>query len=193
MPTGYTYPIIQEKNYTFEQYVMNCARQFGACISLRDDPNTEIPEKFEEKSYHKKEYEEALEELEELEKMGLKKIEKKLQVEFRKKENCYNENKKITAIKIEKYTVMLKKVVEWNPPSNEHIELKDFMINQIETSIKQDSYESDKPEKESAEDWLNCRINSAKRNIKYHMESWKADTDRIKSQNKWIKDLRDSI
>jgi hypothetical protein len=35
MPTGYTDKI--KDGISFEEFVLSCARQFGACISMRDD------------------------------------------------------------------------------------------------------------------------------------------------------------
>ena len=50
MPTGYTAVI--EDGCTFKEYVMTCARAFGATISMREEPlSKEIPEKFEVSDY----------------------------------------------------------------------------------------------------------------------------------------------
>ena len=38
MPTGYTAIIEDDPNCTFEQYLMRCARAFGATVTMRDDP-----------------------------------------------------------------------------------------------------------------------------------------------------------
>lgn len=47
MPTGYTADI--KDGISFETYAMNCARAFGACVSLRDKPSggKVIPDAFE--------------------------------------------------------------------------------------------------------------------------------------------------
>ena len=56
MPTGYTADI--EKGITFNKFIMDCARAFGACITMRDDPHDkEISDEFEENSYHKEQVE----------------------------------------------------------------------------------------------------------------------------------------
>jgi len=39
MPTGYTAEIYEgEKEVTFEKFALTCARAFGACITIRDEP-----------------------------------------------------------------------------------------------------------------------------------------------------------
>lgn len=52
MPTGYTADI--KDGITFKTFVMNCARAFGACVELRDEPGggEKIPESFQPSNYH---------------------------------------------------------------------------------------------------------------------------------------------
>ena len=58
MATGYTHSI--KNDITFEQFALLCARAFGACIEMRDDPTDKpIPKKFKVDSYHAKELKEA--------------------------------------------------------------------------------------------------------------------------------------
>ena len=38
MPTGYTYDLYDGKDIEFPDFVMKCARAFGALIEIRDDP-----------------------------------------------------------------------------------------------------------------------------------------------------------
>lgn len=45
MPTGYTAAI--KYGITFKEFALDCARNFGACISMRDEPReTPIPDEF---------------------------------------------------------------------------------------------------------------------------------------------------
>lgn len=45
MPTGYTADVADGKITDFVEYALQCARAFGACIMLRDEPiSSEIPE-----------------------------------------------------------------------------------------------------------------------------------------------------
>ena len=41
MATGYTHAI--EKGISFETFALTCARAFGACINLRDEPGSTLP------------------------------------------------------------------------------------------------------------------------------------------------------
>jgi hypothetical protein len=61
--TGYT-ATLTEKDQTFEQFVWACARNFGALITMRDDPmDAPVPELFELRSYYSERVEEARKEL----------------------------------------------------------------------------------------------------------------------------------
>jgi len=40
MPSGFTSDIYDGKKITFKDFTLKCARAFGACIHLRDDPIT---------------------------------------------------------------------------------------------------------------------------------------------------------
>lgn len=67
MPTGYTADI--KDGIDFKTYAMNCARAFGACVMLRDEPGggERIPDAFEPSDlfvrYHLKAVEKARVEL----------------------------------------------------------------------------------------------------------------------------------
>jgi len=59
MPTGYTAGVQDGKITEFSDFALNCARAFGALITMRDDPqDTPIPEKFEARTSY---YDERLE------------------------------------------------------------------------------------------------------------------------------------
>ena len=52
MPTGYTAKLM-DGGQTFQDFIMRCARAFGALVEMRDSPNdTPVPEKFEPSDYH---------------------------------------------------------------------------------------------------------------------------------------------
>ena len=135
MPTGYTSDI-GEKNISFENFIMQCARAFGACIEMRDDPTDKpIPEEFKPSEYHSKQNQKYQKELEQVKSLSKKacqgQAEKEYQNQIKEHEEIIQEKKNLR----EKYDTMLKKVRAWIPPSDDHIELKKFMIEQINTSI----------------------------------------------------------
>lgn len=64
MPTGFTAPIYDGEDITFEQFANSCLRNFGIYQRFEGHPNLskyEIPDKICPSDYSKKRYEEAKE------------------------------------------------------------------------------------------------------------------------------------
>ncbi len=196
MPTGYTSKIA--KGISFEEFAMNCARAFVALVMMRDESSdTEIPKKFEPSDYHKK---------------ALAEIEKKLK-EINENDSGWCLNKAIdeydTALKTkeegirkanelrEKYSTMLIKVKQWQPPSSEHTGLKDFMIEQIEDSAKFDCgtsyYEKQEVKCLSGQEWKEKHLAELMKNLAYHTKENLLEIARTEGRNDWIAKLRKSL
>lgn len=198
MPTGYTADI--EKGITFKQFIMSCSRAFGALVTMRDDPhNAEIPERFEPSNYHKIETEKAEKELCKLQKMSIKTANTNAIAEY--KQQVIYLKERITEIDIlkSKYQAMLLKVKEWQPPSPDHIDLKKFMIEQIEDSIKFDCNtdyyykEADKLITLTPSEWKNKKIAQCLKDIEYHKKIYAEEVERVENRNLWLKQLRESL
>lgn len=196
MPTGYTAQVEDGTITEFADFAMLCARAFGACIMMRDDPlDAEIPAKFEPSKYHAEQIEKAQAALERYSKMSDKEAESLASAAF---EDAVKEHKKSVAramLEKERYAAMRKKVQAWEPPTTDHTELKKFMLNQIDISDRDtlDYYERYKPVKLSGKDWRAERIASAKKDIAYHTKEHDEETQRAADRTKWIAHLRKSL
>ena len=196
MPTGYTADI--EKGITFNQFVLNCAKAFGACITMRDDPkNTPIPEEFKPETYDAEKVEEAKAELKAIKKITLKEAQAKADEEY---EQAEKDNAKIVKEKTElrkKYNDMLNSVYGWIPPTDDHIKFKDFMIQQITDSMGWDCdlryYLERKPTRLTGAEWLKQARESCEHDIEYHTKQNQEEIDRVKERNAWVKALRGSL
>ena len=83
MPTGYTNII--KNDISFKEFTLRCARNFGACITMRDDAwDKEIP-KFKPTDYHIKELKKLRKKLSELKKMSNAQADKKSKQEQKDK------------------------------------------------------------------------------------------------------------
>ncbi len=198
MPTGYTNDI--KDGISFETFALNCARAFGACIDLRDDPagGDHIPEKIKPSSFHLDEMYKCEQELIELSFMNDSEIAERLELEYENDE-IYRinrikekENQRIT------YENMLNKVFDWNPPTVDHQKLKKFMIDQIEDSIKFDcsnfdNYYDTPTERQTVNVWRNNRIDILKNSIKYNKKLYIEEVKRAKSKTDWLMALRNSL
>jgi hypothetical protein len=192
---GYTEGI--KDGITFENFLWACARAFGPLAIMRDEPpNTEIPVEFKPSDFYATRLKEERAKYKKLKSMTSKVAEKEAEKHYKK--GLSNELKyKDDALELkEKYLSMLSKVNQWEPPSIDHIELKNFMIEQINQSIQFDCdnlNKSDLPIRLSGHEWLKMKIEESIRLVAYLSEQKHKEEDRIAKINLWIKQLRNSL
>ncbi len=200
MPTGYTYVIEEKENVSFREFALGCARAFGACIDLKDEPiDSEIPEKFTESSYHRDKYNELILDLKKYENMDERTADKKAEEEYLSETNSRKDYLDVLDEIEKKYKAMMVSVEKWNPPTPDHIKLKNFMIQQLDISMDKGSmrkfYEQpdNKIIKLTGQQWLFSKIEKIKKEIEYQMHQWIEETEITEGRNTWIKQLRDSL
>lgn len=197
MPTGYTADIANDID--FEQFVLRCARAFGACVHQMDDKATDKPTLRNKKTY----YGEKIEEL----------SAKRLELEAMKPQDRVEYGEQLRTKELEwqqkffndmillknKYEDMLAKVMDWNPPTRHHTELKSFMIKQIQDSIRIDcdtSYTLERITQLSQErpiNLFNKELEQVNRNLAYYAEEEDKDSKSVEESNAWIIDLYKSL
>lgn len=194
MPTGYTAAI--KDGISFNDFVWGCARAFGALVMLRDNPSDmPIPEKFEPSSYHADALRKAQEDLTWYRQMPLSEAGREAKKDF--DERCAAHQKTITdanALRA-KYESMLKQIETWEPPTEDHVTLKLFMIEQISESIKFDCGVSfyTQPILMSAQVWVDENIKYTQDAISYHTAENEKEIARTNQRNAWIAALRGSL
>lgn len=198
MPSGYTSDLYDGKDISFEQFVLRCARAFGPFIMQRDESLDVEPRLLE---YNPDSYSER-----ELVK-NLAKLEFLLSMTEEEKSNGYLT---YVAEKVEaqskseirragiraRYETMLRKVLTWNVSgySDEFLpNLKKFMIEQLEESIKFDGSSYVDRILESPQEWWENQVNTTKRYIEIEREQIQKDKERVESQNRMARDLFDSL
>lgn len=196
MATGYTADIA--KGITFQQFAMSCARAFGACVTMRENSlDMPIPDEFKPSDYHVKALAKAIEELKQIEKMTKEEAENHAKLEYERESRRIAAAIKKDQKLMGQYRAMLKEVEAWQPPTSEHVGLKNFMVSQIESSIKFDDMEGYYNEHPaillSGTDWLEKEEASTRQDITYHHEESQKEIDRTTSSNQWIKVLKDSL
>ena len=194
MPTGYTLDLYDGKDITFEEFVLKCARAFGALISMRDEPiDAPIPERFEPSDYHLKELEKAKKRLKEVKKWDEEKTEQEAERAYREalkeREEFIKKNKLIR----KRYEDMLSKVQKWKPPTIEHVNLKQFMIQQLVESIEYDCFIPEMPQRLSGEEYKEQQIKKALSDIDYHEREYAEEVNRVYERNRWLLSLRESL
>jgi len=196
MPTGYTAKLM-EKGEDFDQFVLRCARAFGACIMMRDDSmDTPIPEAFEPSDYHVKAIQEAQKQYNDLiamtaeEKIAFGKKAKGAEVYSAEKylEKTLIENSRLWAMSV--------KVKRWNPPTPDHEGLKKFMLQQLDVSKSSTDYCNKslcEAKNKTPLAYYAEAVAEAERGIVYHAEGNKKEIERASGRTEWIKQLRESL
>jgi len=196
MPTGYTAKLV-ENGQSFKEFAMGCARAFGACIEMRDDPqDAPIPEEFKPSDYHAKALAEAQKTAEryaamsagELLAMG-QKFKRESIAGWR---NCIDAHNAENA----RLVTMRSQVEMWRPPSGDHAEFKKFMLQQLEVSMHDTKWSMEALEKSEAktpQQYADEAIIEAGRSIGYHAKELEEDTQRAADRTRWVKQLRESL
>lgn len=196
MPTGYTCGVQNGEATELKDYILQCARNFGACIHMRDEDFKNKPKLREVNDYYLKQLERANKELEEYKlKTDEDFYQEMIKTYKRRKEEKENYLKE-KEIHKQRYSEMLEKVKNWKPPTEDHIKLREFAIKQLECSIDFDcgcsSWLEPTPMptlEEYKQIELNCIVNSIKR----YSESYQAEVENTIKANKWITDLYESL
>ena len=140
MPTGYTDDIAEE--ISFKEFVMRCSRNFGATITMRDEPlDAPIPEEFIPSGFHDKELKVAKCKLKEVKLMTICDMQKEAKKQYQQQKEEYLQYIGKAVLLRQKYETMFGKVLAWTPPSEDHRPLKQFMIDQISSSVECDCHE----------------------------------------------------
>ena len=176
MPTGYTDVVADGSVTEFYEFIMRCARAFGALINMREESmNATIPDHFEpDISYYDRELEKAASRLSELRMMSLPAVREAAQQAYATEVTRYENRIDREGLKRSRYEAMLAHVEAWQPPTDDHFELKEFMKNQLEESVRFDctplSYEQE-PVKIEPDAWLAEQVADAERDVAYYQEA----------------------
>lgn len=202
MPTGYTAGVQDGKITSFSDFAMQCARAMGACITMRDDPHdVEIPEKFEPSLYRKEKIVEIKAEIEEINRLSSDQIEIRAKKEYEDEVERIHSTLVETATSKARYTSMLHNVRAWTPPTSDHQGLKDFMIEQLESSLEHDcsnmeryyAKQLDELTILNAVEWRDDWLESLNKDLVYYTKEHEDEIKRTSDRTQWIKDLRESL
>lgn len=190
MPTGYTADLYEGKDVTFEEFVLNCARAFGAFIYQRDNDPKEAPKllEYDSGNWYEQSLKKALARRDELENMSEDEINRQYLAYVQEKTDYARDAEQRRAEMRVRYDSMLRKVKEWDVSDAKGTlipNLKDFMIEQLESSIKFDTSPTTYGSEiyESAIEWYDDESNNAIRNIEYYTEQIQKEKAKVERQN----------
>lgn len=191
-----------DKDQSFEQFTMNCARAFGALISMRDDASdAPIPDEIVPDKYYAESLKEAQDELMKLSAMSAGELRE------------YGAQRKLASIAswensvkdeqsdIDKCRAMLERVRAWTPPTADHEGLKNFMVQQISDSMKyadepDDSYRIKalrEAQQKTPEEYAHEAMADARERVTSREKDLLKEQQRCAERTQWIRDLRKSL
>lgn len=195
MPSGYTSDIYEGKNVSAQEFVLKCARAFGATVMMRDESlDKEIP-LFEASTYHLDQIEKSKNDLEKYSQMSIKETEEILIESYNKQLEQNQISRKEYNELEDRYMKVLKEVEKWTPPTKDHVKLKEYALDQLKQSISHDCNQSfiRDPEKMEAREWLDFKIGRLKDDIAYHQKNWEQEVQRANERNQWVIALKESF
>lgn len=195
MPTGYTAALHDGKDQTFTDFALDCARAFGALITMRDEPDAPIPDEFPPSEHDKRWRDEALKKLIALERRTPEEWEAAQREEITEHNAYVTRSRQQSAALRGRYEAMLAEVQAWQPPTTEHEELKRFMTSQLEESIKHDCGDGFLTEREEkpVQAYADHHLQSARDQLARAEQSWQAEQSRAKGRTTWVRKLRNSL
>lgn len=203
MPTGYTSDVGDGKMTDLRPFIERCAHAF--IVSLRDSgldsplPNEDTTS---DSTYHQEGLTKAYKRLAKAKSMDRKAASVEAKREHRE---AIKSDEEYLARKAEtkaRYEAMLELVYTWEPPTEEHVGLKTFMVEQLSTSIEFDcggdhweNHLKDLKERGplSGDDWKAREIVKANEDIQHHSERIAKERERVEHNTAWIQALIGSL
>lgn len=190
MPTGFTEDLCK-KDVPFEKFVLNCAR---ACIGSMRDSSGPLPERFSPPTYYRDEIRKDQAKLAALKAMTAAEVEDAADRDYTK---ALQEREKYVAEvkeRRERLMAMRTRVAAWLPPTRDHEGLRQFMIEQLDLTLKHDGEVlGDPPEKTTAKEWKANRIAYLEDEIASNEESQRKAVRDAEHDTLWVERLRDNL
>lgn len=203
MPTGYTAGILDGDIKDFKQFAKLCIRNFGATIHMRDDPMYAEYVPREPSDYHLKAIKEANKLLSDSQSLSDNEIVSIRRAELLKDKMYHQEAISKEEKNADKLQEFLKDARAYVPPTEQHKGIKDFMIEQLTSTISFDcntSYHAEKLvsiEKElETLDAKSIRISmleKAAKDLRYHQDEYDKDVKRCQESNEWVMKFLNSL
>jgi hypothetical protein len=192
MPTGYT-AILDERDVTLREFVLRCARAFGATVHQREESLDIPPQESTASEYYAEKLKEAQERLAQLQAMTIEEAAAECETAYQEQMEAWARRRAEWEKVSGRYAAMRLAIEEkWTPPTPDHAQLKDFMLEQLGAGFP---YEPPRepPERCSPERWLATQIGGAQHDITYYGEKGANAEERTASANTWIRDLYKSV
>ena len=203
MPTGYTAGIEDGEITTGKDFLKLCTRAFGIAMDLRDEPlSIPTPTKFEPNIYYKDRLEKEKAELEKCRKMSFEDAKTKMIKSHEDRVKTYKSMAEKALRTNEKYAKVRAEVEAWNPPTEEHYNLKKFALEQIDMCVEKQEWIDEYLQKsnkklddsdEAVKKFIDEEIEYCYKSVKRAEENWEEELKRVVSKNAWMEKFLNSL
>lgn len=196
MPTGYTAKLYEGEPQTFPEFLLSCARAFGALIQMRDDPmDAPIPDEFAPSPYYAEQKAKGEARLAELQAMSDNEADTAAQAAYDQAVAAWDEIEAKRKAMKQRYEAMLAEAEAWTPPTPDHQGLKDFMVKQLTESIDFDCSMDywPRPNRLHGSEWLEQEIARSERMVEMDRKHYDEEVERSANRTAWVKALRESV
>jgi hypothetical protein len=200
MPTGYTHALT-ERDLSFQEYALTCARAFGAFVHMRDEPLGAPLRPDTVTSYYDDKLTEAKADLDKFQHMSLE--DARVLYNAERAERRTRAEQRIEEMKVieARYRALKEKIDAWAPPTPEHQSLKRFMLEQLMVSAS--DYDSSYYAEDAAlaptvtdaeaSEWVQEKIRAAIKQIGYCSDQRRKEQERVDQRNEWARQLQESL
>lgn len=181
MPTGYTAFIEDGQITNASDFLMLCARAFGACIDMKEESLSKpIPKEFKPATYCSEWAERERQKLVHYQNMSLDEAQQQCDLAYESEVKRRVEYKRTQIELLDRYQSILDDVKRWNPPTEDHVNLKRFAIDQIEMCLPDPEYyeRQEVPQKQDAKEWLQEQIDNCKKSIERYTKEQEEENSR---------------
>lgn len=195
MPTGYTADVADGKVTDFATFALRCARAFGATIMQHDDDMHDMPKHREESDYYATSLATARAELDALNRMTPADVVAAYEARYQGRVESAQRYAAQRAEQQRRYEAMLADVNAWEPPTAQHVNLKQFMVDQLTESIRFDcapGYD-DTPEREDPKAWYDAELKRVHERVSRAAANLEDERARVAGANAWIDALYASL
>lgn len=196
MPTGYTAPLYEGEEIDFATFMLRCSRAWGATIMLRDHDADVLPteENVTEGDYYANALVKAQCEYVRVRELTPEEIAAEHQAELEERLRLNAEQAAKCGEIRERYEAMLSQVEAWEPPTEEHVKFKEFVVGQLRESIDFDTRPySQEIEPLTDADWQAQRIERIGREMDRNKEELDKAAERNRERAAWVRALRESL
>ena len=193
MPTGYGHQIIDGDGVTPRQYLLSCARAFGATVMQRDDPmNAPLKTTVEPSAFYLKEHGEACSKLDALQNMSNAERESEAAKEHSRIVGRNNDWHDEWIKEERRYDAMESAVHGWTPPTDEHRSLKEFALEQISRSRSAAPIHIVPCESEWRS-WYEEQLEGLQKNVKRYAREYEKEVERCADRTQWLTTFVESL